>query len=186
MDLQKFIEIWSFIAIVICCANYGYTIYAKTKYIYEVSFRRLFWIALLAFSFAAEMPLVKSNVICPENCLVILMIHTVLAIIFLIWNSTTNYYSNKEEMDTTYLLLATYVGSEAVEKFKKMSRSEQITFLKTATMTLDDEQEVKESIDKDGHKVIITVTKTIEVPIVEDQEDLKEWEIILRKENQNG
>ena len=64
-----------------------------------------------------------------------------------------------------------------------MSRSEQITFLKTATMTLDDEPEVKENIDKDGRKVITTITKTIEVPIVEDQEDLKEWEIILRKEN---
>ena len=89
-------------------------------------------------------------------------------------------------MDNTYLLLATYVGSEAVKKFKTMSRSEQITFLKTATMTLDDEPEVKESIDKDGRKVITTVIKTIEVPIVEDREDLKEWEIILRKENQNG
>lgn len=66
---------------------------------------------------------------------------------------------------------------------KKMSRSEQITFLKTATMTLDDEPEVKESINADGRKVITTVTKTIEVPIVEDQEDMKEWEIILRKEN---
>ena len=186
MDLQKFIEIWSFIAIAICCTNYGYIIYAKTKYVDEVSFRRLFYMVLLAFSFAAEIALVKSDIIRPENCLVILMIHTVLAIIFLLWNSTTNYYSDKEEMDDTYLLLATYVGSETVEKFKKMSRSEQITFLKTATMTLDGEPEVKESIDKDGHKVITTVIKTIEVPIVEDQEDLKEWEIILRKENQNG
>ena len=53
-------------------------------------------------------------------------------------------------------------------------------------MTLDDEPEVKENIDKDGRKVITTVIKTIEVPIVEDREDLKEWEIILRKENQNG
>ena len=186
MDLQKFIEIWSFIAIVVCCIDYAYIIYKKTEYMCETSFRRFFWVGLLAFSFAAEMALVKSNIIRPENCLVILIIHTVLAIVFLLWNNTTNYYSDKEEMDNTYLLLATYVGSEAVKKFKTMSRSEQITFLKTATMTLDDEPEVKESIDKDGRKVITTVIKTIEVPIVEDQEELKEWEIILRKENQNG
>ena len=184
MDLQTVIEIWSFIATIVCCADYGYIVYKKTKYVCEVSFRRLFGMVLLAFSFAVEIALAKSDMIRPENCLVILMIHTVLAIIFLLWNSTTNYYSDKEEMDATYLLLATYVGSEAVKKFKTMSRSEQITFLKTATMTLDDEPEVTESIDKDGCKVITTVIKTIEVPIVEDQEELKEWEIILRKENQ--
>lgn len=181
MNLQTLIEIWSFIVIIVCCTDYAYIVYKKTEYICEVSFRRLFWMALLAFSFAAEIALVKSNIIRPENCLVILMIHTVLAIIFFIWNSTTN-YSDKKEIDDTYLLLATYVGSEAVEKFKKMSRSEQIAFLKTATMTLDDEPESEESIDKDGHKVITTIVRTVEVPIVENEEDLREWETILRKE----
>lgn len=62
-----------------------------------------------------------------------------------------------------------------------MSRNEQIAFLKSVITTVES-TEKEESTDENGNKVITAKTVIQKVPLIENDEELAEYESILRKE----
>lgn len=114
--------------------------------------------------------------------LTILIVILGLTIILLIWTIFTNVFYNHEEKNRLYRELIYVWNQEDLTDFQKhMSREEQIAFLKSVITTVES-AEKEESTDENGNKVITTKTVIQQVPLVEDDEELAEYEPILRKE----
>lgn len=99
---------------------------------------------------------------------IILTVILVLTIILLIWTIFTNIFHKQEEKNRLYRELIYVWNQEDLTDFQKhMSREEQIAFLKA----------IKKTISLDGKEEIYD-----EVPLIADDEQLKLFELILRKE----
>lgn len=99
---------------------------------------------------------------------IILTVILGLTIILLIWIIFTDIFHKQEEKNRLYRELIYVWNQEDLTDFQKhMSREEQITFLKA----------IKQTISLDGKEEIYE-----EVPLIADDEQLKLFEPILRKE----
>lgn len=99
---------------------------------------------------------------------IILAVILGLTIILLIWIIFTDIFHKQEEKNRLYRELIYVWNQEDLTDFQKhMSREEQITFLKA----------IKQTISLDGKEEIYE-----EVPLIADDEQLKLFEPILRKE----
>lgn len=102
------------------------------------------------------------------NNIVILTVILVLTVVLLIWTIFTNIFHKQEEKNRLYRELIYVWNQEDLTDFQKhMSREEQIAFLKA----------IKKTISLDGKEEIYD-----EVPLIADDEQLKLFEPILRKE----
>lgn len=72
------------------------------------------------------------------------------------------------------------ISQDDLKKFRHMSRNKQIAFLKSVITTVES-AEKEESTDENGNKVITTKTVIQQVPLIENDEELAEYEPILRK-----
>lgn len=100
--------------------------------------------------------------------IVILTVILVLTIILLVWTIFTKVFHKQEEKNRLYRELIYVWNQEDLTDFQKhMSREEQIAFLKA----------IKKTISLDGKEEIYD-----EVPLIADDEQLKLFEPILRKE----
>ena len=77
------------------------------------------------------------------------------------------------------------ISQDDLKKFRHMSRYEQIAFLKSVITTVES-AEKEESTDENGNKVITTKTVIQKVPLIENDEELAEYEPILRKEKEGN
>lgn len=99
---------------------------------------------------------------------IILTVILVVTVILLIWTVFTNIFHKQEEKNRLYRELIYIWNQEDLTDFQKhMSREEQIAFLKA----------IKKTISLDGKEEIYE-----EVPLIADDEQLKLFEPILRKE----
>lgn len=99
---------------------------------------------------------------------IILAVILVVTIILLVWTVFTNIFYKHEEKNRLYRELIYVWNQEDLTDFQKhMSREEQIAFLKA----------IKKTISFDGKEEIYE-----EVPLIADDEQLKLFEPILRKE----
>lgn len=118
--------------------------------------------------------------------LVVLIVILGLTIILLIWNIFTNIFHKQEEKNRLYRELIYVWNQEDLTDFQKhMSRNEQIAFLKSVITTVES-AEKEESTDENGNKVITTKTVIQKVPLIENDEELAEYEPILRKEKEGN
>ncbi len=86
----------------------------------------------------------------------------------------------KEQKEILYDCLLYDISQDDLKKFRHMSRNEQIAFLKSVITTVES-AEKEESTDENGNKVITTKTVIQKVPLIENDEELAEYEPILRK-----
>lgn len=99
---------------------------------------------------------------------IILTVILILTIILLIWIIFTNIFHKNEEKNRLYAELIYIWNQEDLTDFQKhMSREEQIAFLKA----------IKKTISLDGKEEIYD-----EIPLIANDEQLKLFEPILRKE----
>lgn len=134
------------------------------------------WICLFYITFLI---FIKSTV---KNSIVDILI-LVVGIIILTWTVFTKVFDKKAEKNELYDELIYAMNQEDLTDFKKhMSREEQITFLKNIKTTIE-YNEKEETIDKNGNKVVTTKTTYEEVPLIENDDELKEFEPILRKKD---
>lgn len=112
-------------------------------------------------------------------------IATVIALLIsvtaLIWIAFTKFFEKEHEKELLYDCLLDDISQDDLKKFRHMSRNEQIAFLKSVIATVESSEE-EESTDENGNKVITTKTVIQQVPLVENDEELAEYEPILRKE----
>lgn len=142
----------------------------KNPYI-DKSFICLFCMIFLIFSKST----VKSSI---ANVLIL-----VVGIVIFIWAVFTKVFDKKAEKNELYDELIYALHQEDLTNFKKhMSREEQITFLKNIKTTIE-YNEKEENVDENGNKVVTTKTTYEEVPLIENDEQLKEFEPILRKKD---
>lgn len=112
-------------------------------------------------------------------------IATVIALLIsvtaLIWIVFTKFFEKEHEKELLYDCLLYDISQDDLKKFRHMSRNKQIAFLKSVITTVES-VEKKESNDENGNKVITTKTVIQKVPLIENDEELAEYEPILRKE----
>lgn len=112
-------------------------------------------------------------------------IATVIALLIsvtaLIWIAFTKFFEKEHEKELLYDCLLDYISQDDLKKFRHMSRNKQIAFLKSVITTVES-TEKEESTDENGNKVITTKTVIQKVPLIENDEELAEYEPILRKE----
>lgn len=113
--------------------------------------------------------------------LVVLIVILGLTIILLIWTIFTNIFHKQEEKNRLYRELIYVWNQDDLKKFRHMSRNKQIAFLKSVITTVES-TEKEESTDENGNKVITTKKVIQQVPLIENDEELAEYEPILRKE----
>lgn len=110
---------------------------------------------------------------------------TILIIIeapILIWTVFTKYFNKFENKKKLYSELLYVYNQEDLTDFKKhMTHKEQIEFLKSIKVECLDRTR-KENINSNGEKVVTTKDIYQYIPLIENEEDLKYWEDILRKE----
>ena len=111
-------------------------------------------------------------------------IATVIALLIsvtaLILIAFTKFFEKEHEKELLYDCLLDDISHD-LKKFRHMSRNEQIAFLKSVITTVES-TEKEESTDENGNKVITTKTVIQKVPLIENDEELAEYEPILRKE----
>jgi hypothetical protein len=110
---------------------------------------------------------------------------TILIIIeapILIWTVFTKCFNKFENKKMLYSELLYIYNQENLTDFKKhMTRKEQIEFLKSIKVECLDRTR-EENINSNGEKVVATKDIYQYIPLIENEEDLKYWEDILRKE----
>lgn len=110
---------------------------------------------------------------------------TILIIIevpILIWAVFTKYFNKFENKKRLYSELLYIYNQEDLTDFKKhMNREEQIKLLKSIKIECLDRTR-EENINSNGEKVVTTKDIYQYIPLIENEEDLKYWEDILRKE----
>ena len=99
----------------------------------------------------------------------------------LIWIAFTKFFDEEHEKEILYDCLLYDISQDDLKKFRHMSRNKQIAFLKSIITTVES-AEKEESTDENGNKVITTKTVIQKVPLIENDEELAEFEPILRKE----
>lgn len=99
----------------------------------------------------------------------------------LIWIAFTKFFDEEHEKEILYDCLLDDISQDDLKKFRHMSRNKQIAFLKSVITTVES-AEKEESTDENGNKVITTKTVIQQVPLIENDEELAEYEPILRKE----
>ena len=99
----------------------------------------------------------------------------------LIWIAFTKFFEKEHEKEILYDSLLYDISQDDLKKFRYMSRNKQIAFLKSVITTVES-AEKEESTDENGNKVITTKTVIQQVPLIENDEELAEYEPILRKE----
>ncbi len=103
--------------------------------------------------------------------IVILTVILILTIILLIWTIFTNIFHKQEEKNRLYRELIYVWNQEDLTDFQKhMSREEQIKFLKSVRIN-------KESATRENGMPIIE-----QISLINNDEDLKKYEPVLRKE----
>lgn len=99
----------------------------------------------------------------------------------LIWIAFTKFFEKEHEKEILYDSLLYDISQDDLKKFRHMSRNKQIAFLKSIITTVESTEEEK-STDENGNKVITTKKVIQQVPLIENDEELAEYEPILRKE----
>lgn len=99
----------------------------------------------------------------------------------LIWIAFTKFFEKEHEKELLYDCLLDDISQDDLKKFRHMSRNKQIDFLKSVITTVES-TEKEESTDENGNKVITTKKVIQQVPLIENDEELAEYEPILRKE----
>jgi hypothetical protein len=99
----------------------------------------------------------------------------------LIWIAFTKFFDEEHEKEILYDCLLYDISQDNLKKFRHMSRNKQIAFLKSIITTVESTEEEK-STDENGNKVITTKKVIQQVPLIENDEELAEYEPILRKE----
>lgn len=109
------------------------------------------------------------------------VIALLISVITLIWIAFTKFFEKEHEKELLYDSLLFDISQDDLRKFRHLSRNKQIAFLKSVITTVESSEE-EESTDENGNKVITTKTVIQQVPLIEDDEELAEYEPILRKE----
>lgn len=109
------------------------------------------------------------------------VIALLISVMALIWTAFTKFFEKEHEKELLYDSLLFDISQDDLRKFRHLSRNKQIAFLKSVTTTVESSEE-EESTDENGNKVITTKTVIQQVPLIEDDEELAEYEPILRKE----
>lgn len=109
------------------------------------------------------------------------VITLLISVMALIWIAFTKFFEKEHEKELLYDCLLDDISQDDLRKFRHLSRNKQIAFLKSVITTVESSEE-QESTDENGNKVITTKTVIQQVPLVENDEELAEYEPILRKE----
>ena len=109
------------------------------------------------------------------------VIALLISVMALVWIAFTKFFEKEHEKELLYDCLLDDISQDDLKKFRHMSRNEQIAFLKSVITTVES-TEKEESTDENGNKVITTKTVIQKVPLIENDEELAEYEPILRKE----
>lgn len=111
-------------------------------------------------------------------------IATVIALLIsvtaLIWIAFTKFFEKEHEKELLYDCLLYDISQDDLRRFRHLSRNEQIAFLKSVITTIES-TEKEESTDENGNKVITTKKVIHKMPLVENDEELAEYEPILKK-----
>lgn len=100
-----------------------------------------------------------------------------------IWIIKTKWFEIEDEKQFCYWLLEEIVkvSPENIKKFKKeMTREEQIRFLQSLSYVDVDKEETTE-IKENGMKTTTIKETEVIVSLIETDEDLEEWEVVLKK-----
>ena len=111
--------------------------------------------------------------------IILFLLNVSVYICTLLYNIKWNNYEldSKKEMAECLLRVCTNFTKEDFIKFKEdMSKSEQIDWLKSLTWI---DEEIFEEIHEDGTKTTIVTEKII--PLIENDEDLKDFECLLKE-----
>ena len=112
---------------------------------------------------------------------IVTVITLLVSVTALIWIAFTKFFEKEHEKEILYDSLLYDISQDDLKKFRHMSRNKQIAFLKSVITTVES-AEKEESTDENGNKVITTKTVIQQVPLIENDEELAEYEPILRKE----
>lgn len=110
----------------------------------------------------------------------LLLLNISIYVCILLYNIKWNHYELDFEKEMAGYLLrdCTNFTEEDFVKFKKdMSRTDQIDWLKSLTWI---DKETSEELHEDGTKTTITTEKI--VPLIEDDEDLEDFECLLKED----
>lgn len=108
------------------------------------------------------------------------VIALLISVMALTWIAFTKFFEKEHEKELLYDCLLNYISQDDLRKFRHLSRNKQIAYLKSVIITVGSTEE-EESTEENGNKVITTKTTIQQVPLVEDDEELAEYEPILRK-----
>lgn len=100
-----------------------------------------------------------------------------------IWIIKTKWFEIEDEKQFCYWFLEEIVkvSPENIKKFKKeMTREEQIRFLQSLSYVDVDKEETTE-IKENGMKTTTIKETEVIVSLIETDEDLEEWEVVLKK-----
>lgn len=148
--------------------------YFVTANIYDMTLMDKAYISLLMGALPALVNISFKNFIATVIALLI-------SVTALIWIAFTKFFEKEHEKEILYDCLLDDISQDDLKKFRHMSRNKQIAFLKSVITTVES-TEKEESTDENGNKVITTKTVIQKVPLIENDEELAEYEPILRKE----
>lgn len=151
--------------------------YFVTANIYDMTLMDKAFISLLMGALPALVNISFKNFIAT----VITLLVSVTALILIAF---TKFFEKEHEKEILYDCLLYDISQDDLKKFRHMSRNKQIAFLKSIITTVES-AEKEESTDENGNKVITTKTVIQRVPLIENDEELAEYEPILRKERNN-
>lgn len=112
---------------------------------------------------------------------IVTVITLLVSVTALIWIAFTKFFEKEHEKEILYDSLLYDISQDDLKKFRHMSRNKQIAFLKSIITTVESTEEEK-STDENGNKIITTKKVIQQVPLIENDEELAEYEPILRKE----
>ena len=151
--------------------------YFVTANIYDMTLMDKAYISLLMGALPALVNISFKNFIATVITLLV-------SVTALIWIAFTKFFEKEHEKEILYDCLLYDISQDDLKKFRHMSRNKQIAFLKSIITTVES-TEKEESTDENGNKVITTKTVIQRVPLIENDEELAEYEPILRKERNN-
>lgn len=151
--------------------------YFVTANIYDMTLMDKAFISLLMGALPALVNISFKNFIAT----VITLLVSVTALILIAF---TKFFEKEHEKEILYDCLLYDISQDDLKKFRHMSRNKQIAFLKSIITTVES-AEKEESTDENCNKVITTKTVIQRVPLIENDEELAEYEPILRKERNN-
>lgn len=152
--------------------------YFVTAIRYDITFINKAYMSLLI----GTLPVVVNIGFKNSIATVITLLVSVTALILIAF---TKFFEKEHEKEILYDCLLYDISQDDLKKFRHMSRNEQIAFLKSVITTVES-AEKEESTDENGNKVITTKTVIQKVPLIENDEELAEYEPILRKKIKYG